>query len=189
MDIRPSNPNQPIQPITGPQPAQPTQPTPPTQQPPAQPAPPAQHQDQSEAVQRQFSVHNPVQGNPDQDEKTLDEALHSPENLSELDKRLSDADPNDLSQVKNQLLGVIKDSLGKDKAKDFLLKLNSPTQVPDPQNPGKTIARGKLYERMLQSFINEYKSAPPEQRQKALENLAHLLAGGAVKVINDKDDC
>lgn len=145
--------------------------------------------DGSETVQRPSAEHNPIQGDPGKDAKNLEKTMNSPENLAALDKKLNDGDSNDLSQVKNQMLGEVKQSLGQDKAIQFMRKLSSTKMVPDPANPGKQIQQGKLYDRMLQSYLAEYKNAPPEKREAALQNLTHLLAGGAVKVLNDDDNC
>jgi len=189
MGVINPNSSQPLQPIQGPQPTTPAQPAPPAQTTPAQPAPAAQSKDQSEAVQHKSADYSPVNDKPGAEAAKIEETMNQPQNLEALDKKLHDGDANDLNQVKSQMVMMVKNSLGQDKAMQFLSKLSSTTPVPDPENPGKTIPRGKLYERLMQNYLNEYKSAPPEKREAALHNLVHLLAGGAVKIIGDDEGC
>lgn len=45
------------------------------------------------------------------------------------------------------------------------------------------------YNQLLQGFIDQYKNAPPEQQQAAMDNLVKLMAKGAVDILNDCAGC
>ncbi|HEY9840092.1 MAG: hypothetical protein ACAI44_38955 [Candidatus Sericytochromatia bacterium] len=191
--IRPSDSNQPRQPVNGPQQAQPAQPVQqPQQSQEAKPCPPdtqAPSGDQSTAQTHQSANIDPTSTSQQDTAAKIEAALSEPQDLEALAARLTDANPNDVQQVKQILLANVDQALGRQEALNLGRKLNSTAMVPDPDNKGQQIPRAKLYDRIIQSYINDFKSASPEQKAQALQQLAHVLAGGAVHVLNDDDAC
>lgn len=124
-------------------------------------------------------------GKMNEDARRLVDVLDNPDLQAQLEQILTDSNGGDAGQLEELLSGLVFD----------VLDNGDPSKVGDPNSflsrfeNKMTGENGEKNRQVLGRWAQDYANAPADKKADMLQDLALLLGGGAVRIINEGDNC